>query len=313
MFCSPAFFTTTTKSLTVTRFIKNPSFDFSMDASRVFRRAEKLFGDTETVTEREVVNVLGRWQDTSDWNNIGLGAELDAILAKDGPLPLPKGKVIQERTPQRRKMLQKMGQVQRFLLVENVPTLPFTDEPLAASVGATAKELDAEPVSALALEVVFDALTASKSSFANKTDANLRRASYRTADGAFSAAAFGEDLAKGRVAIFSFAAVFYGTPNLIGAALAYKAGWFASVGDAVFGGSELFDLDAVLSSPLLYSGLMEPLVGRTPGGLAVPNLVGIGAYLGLFGILFVLLRSQVMSKRDRQSSPLQSLLEKDEC
>ena len=199
-------------------------------AMDVFKRAEVLFGG-ETVTEREVVNVIGRWKETSQWNDIGVAVQLDKMVAagvrskSQGTFSdRPTEVVDQQRTPERRKMLRKMGQVQRFLFVENVPTLPFKDAALARSVGASVRELNSEPLNPLALEVVFDALTQSKSSFANQTAANARRTSYQNKDGSFNAAALTSDLAAGRLYVYSFAAAFYGTQNLLVLAVLYKRG-----------------------------------------------------------------------------------------
>ena len=285
-------------------------------SAQTFKRAASILGG-ETVTEREVVNVIGRWSKTSDWNDIGLAAELDQIIAEaDGnstALRLrPKvGKIDQQRTPERREMLVRMGQVQRVFFVENVPMLPFTDAAMAASVGATAQELNAEPLSQLALDVVFDALTASKSTFANKEEADARRSTYTRPDGSFDAMALEADLGQGRFNIFAFGAVFYGTPNLIGLALGIKLGYFDALGDVFAGSGSPIDLGGVLGSPLLWAGLTEPLLGRTPEGLPVPNLPGLAAYVGLFATLFVIFRPQIISRTDRQASPLQDLLEKD--
>ena len=277
----------------------------AMDA---FKRAEVLFGG-ETVTEREVVNVIGRWKETSQWNDIGAAVQLDKMVAagvrskSQGTFSdRPTQVVDQQRTPERRKMLQKMGQVQRFLFVENVPTLPFKDAALARSVGASVRELNSEPLNPLALEVVFDALTQSKSSFANQTAANARRAKYQNKDGSFNAAALTSDLAAGRLYIYSFAAAFYGTQNLLVLAVLYKRGNLDGLLDG------LSHLGDVFSSPLLFAGLTAPLIGRTETDLLVPNLVGLGAYVGLFALLFYIFRPQILEGKDLQSSPLEKTI-----
>lgn len=299
-----------------------------MMADARFRRATSFIGG-DSVTEREIANVLGRWKDTAEWNDIGAAVDLDRMIAagersknsSQSFADRSSKTVDQERTPERRKMLSKMGQVQRFLFVDNVPTLPFQDAALASSVGASAAELNAEPVRPLALQIVFDGLTASKSSFANATEANARRASYQLPDGGLDAAALQADLAKARLNIFAFASVFYGTQAALLFAVAYKRGALDGLLDAAVGlgasggasggalGGEWADAWAnVWSSPegsaLLWAGLSAPLLGRTSDDVLVPNLQGFGAYAGGFAALFVLFRSRILSGRDAAASPL---------
>ena len=47
-------------------------------------------------------------------------------------------------------------------LLQNINALPFTNERLAASVGKSAAEFDAAPLTDAAVNVVFDALAESK-------------------------------------------------------------------------------------------------------------------------------------------------------
>lgn len=187
-----------------------------------FRRAESITGllDKNTVTEREIVNVIGRWKTHIDWD---VAPELDAV-PEDAPVLKweQRKKLDPARTPQRRRMLKKMGQVQRYLFVENVQSLPFKDEKLARSIGASARELNAEPVDELAAQIVFDALSVSKSGIAPKADCDARRASYTDAEGAFDVDAFSGDLGKARFNILAFLAAYPGVPNLIFLAVAYK-------------------------------------------------------------------------------------------
>lgn len=60
------------------------------------------------------------------------------------------------RRPQRRDFCRKRGLVQRCWHNENVAMLPFTDDALAASVGATVAELNAKQINPLAADIVFD-------------------------------------------------------------------------------------------------------------------------------------------------------------
>ena len=78
--------------------------------------------------------------------------------------------------------------------IANVGLLPFTDDALAASVGCTAAELNAEPIDQLAVDVVFDALAESQSGIVGREECDARRAAFTAADGAFDAAAFADGL-----------------------------------------------------------------------------------------------------------------------
>jgi hypothetical protein len=125
---------------------------------RTFCRAKDLLSREERATARQVVNVLGRWQSHAQWNEIGVAKELDKVDATDGFLAFRRSrvKVDPDRSPMRRAACRKLGQAQRFLLKENVGALPFRSAKLAASVGATVAELNREPISELACDIVFD-------------------------------------------------------------------------------------------------------------------------------------------------------------
>lgn len=86
---------------------------------------------------------------------------------------------------------------------------------MAASVGATAAELDATAPTWEACDVVFDALSRSQSGLVDKSLINERRAMYETADGAFDANAFAAELADARKNILVSLAIFPGSLNLI--------------------------------------------------------------------------------------------------
>tara|TARA_B100000513_G_scaffold188029_1_gene110827 strand:- start:216 stop:1088 length:873 start_codon:yes stop_codon:yes gene_type:complete len=264
-----------------------------------FRRAESLTGlfDRATVTEREIVNVLGRWKTHRDWD---VAPELDAV-PEDAPVLKwsERKKLDPARTPQRRRMLTKMGQVQRYLFVQNVQTLPFKEDKLARSVGASARELNAEPVSELAAEIVFDALSVSKSGIVPKDDCDARRASYVDADGAFDREAFSADVSQARFNILAFLAAYPGVPNLILLAVLYKknalqgfeeysADFTQKISEQwapVTSGGAAAGLMGMLNEPLLQDvdGVLVP----TPG-----NLLLIGA----FGALFFAVRPLVLGE-----------------
>jgi hypothetical protein len=106
------------------------------------------------VTARQVVNVLGRWQEYSDWNEgIGTKGKLDEYRSGDyyeDDVKALKTDFTQpieyyiSRRPQFINFCERYGLVARWVHNENVGQLPFTDEALAASIGATVEELNQE-------------------------------------------------------------------------------------------------------------------------------------------------------------------------
>jgi len=185
-----------------------------MVVDRTFRRAEDILYGVE-VPAREIVNVLGRFKTHKEWNDIGLAKLLDDpkwdAMTNTEMMSAPEYASLQAnvaRTPQRRRMLTKMGQAQRFLLVDNVPSLAFTSKAMAASVGLTVRELNDEPPTERALMIVFDAMSVSKSGIVEKVAADKRRASWESDDGSFDSDAFASDLSAGRLNILAFAAAF---------------------------------------------------------------------------------------------------------
>lgn len=144
-----------------------------LSASREFRRTSDLLQVTsDKVTTRQIVNCIGRWKTHQDWDSIGKAAKLDDIRSGDYydedleklATDFTKGaRYYNPRRPMFRNFCKTYGLVQRWVLCENTQLLPFTDEALAASVGATAAELNAEPIDALAANIVFDALCMSMS------------------------------------------------------------------------------------------------------------------------------------------------------
>ena len=165
------------------------------------------------------MNVLGRFNKCSNWNDAGIAKQMDDPRIqnlsrkeqKTSPLYQKLDSDDPARTPARRAMLKKMGQAQRCMLVDNVPSLAFRDQKLAASIGATASELNKEPVSELACDIVFDALTQSKSGFVSFVRADEARMSYQSADGSFDAATFEADLDAARLNVIKATAVFPGS------------------------------------------------------------------------------------------------------
>ena len=132
--------------------------------SEDFRRASDILQlGGSPVTARQIVNVLGRWEASDDWDSIGRTGKMDDFSSGDyydDDLPsfstnFSAGAAFyMARRPQRREFCKTYGLVQRWAHGENVAMLPFTDAALAASVGATVEELNAEPVDPLAAEIV---------------------------------------------------------------------------------------------------------------------------------------------------------------
>jgi len=187
-------------------------------SSRDFCRGNDFLQTGPRVSSRQVVAVLGRWRSYQQWDSIGVAKALDAVdLATVKPMSQmvggrrwlteeEKAQMSPARTPMRRDFCKRNGLVQRWIHDENVRLLPFKSKALAASVGATPRELNAEPISTLATDVVFDALSVSQSGIVSKTECDARRASYETEDGSFDEEAFAADLnrARGNV-IFAYA------------------------------------------------------------------------------------------------------------
>ena len=197
-----------------------PVLAFGESEDLSFCRTSDLLQAKDQATARQVVNVIGRWKTVEDWDTIGLSAELDGILA--GRIPYkapPKGQAVDTAaTVRRRDFCINRNLCQRYMFSRNVGLLPFKDNALAASVGATARELNGEPLEPLALDVVFDALMESQGGVLDKGVCDERRAAFDKAasdGGGFDAEAFTEALSRGRRNILLSYAVYPGIPNSI--------------------------------------------------------------------------------------------------
>ena len=185
-----------------------------IDASFPVRRRTQYTGDQ--VTARQVVNVLGRWKSRTDWNDAGIGRKrlIDDYRTGDyyeEDLPKmatdfnkPMQYYIARRPPIHGFLRAVWPRRQMEYHRENVGTLKFEDteenRALAASVGATVEELNAEPVEELAADVVFDALSQTGMvGFAEEEEVDRKRASFIGGDGSFNADAFGKSLVRSRV------------------------------------------------------------------------------------------------------------------
>ena len=181
-------------------------------ASKTFRRAE--FWDSDSATLLEVVNVIGRWERADEWSarseftEIADDARGESTIAQSGTL-------------KRYEMAQRTGTVERIAMVQNIAALPFRSEPLAAAVGLSIEEMNGQPISRAAVNVVYDALSQSRASLLPPDVIESRRRGWLSADGALDEGAFAASLFKARVAVIASWFVF-GKGNLIGLLVVLK-------------------------------------------------------------------------------------------
>ena len=202
-----------------------------------FARGDDLLGNGPKVDERAIVNVLGRWKSYKDWDTIGVALELDEILAGKRSYEVVEQKPGEDReyvakSPRRRDFCVRKGVVQRYILSENIGLLSFKNQAMAASIGCTVRELQAEPIDPLAVDIVFDALARSKSGIEVKEVVDERRASFETPEGGFDAAAFEAGLTDARGTIIRSLAVFPGVPFIIQCIVLYQIDAFSIAQDA---------------------------------------------------------------------------------
>ena len=107
----------------------------------------------------------------------------------------------QAATLNRYEMAQRLGYVERVALMMNIGKLPFQDEKLAKAMGLEVKDLDELPINPVAVNVVFDALSESKSSMLPPDVITRRRAQFFTDDGSVNELAFTLGLLKARLHI----------------------------------------------------------------------------------------------------------------
>ena len=188
-----------------------------------FCRGDDLFQTGSKADARAIVNVLGRWQKTDEWDTIGIAKELDEILAGERTYEVVEISPIDggdrdyvQKSPRRRDFCKRKGVVQRYILGETVGLLPFNNAAMAASVGATCDELNAEPIDPFAVDVVFDALSESKSGIEIKADVEARRASFQKMNGKFDEEAFAASLSEARAKIIKSLCFFPGSVIVLG-------------------------------------------------------------------------------------------------
>jgi hypothetical protein len=169
-------------------------------------------------------------EQADQWNTIGVARELDDVLEglrSDYPVGLDV-----EATPRRREFCKNKGLVQRYVLNATCSLLPVTNVKLAASVGATVRELTAEPIDPRAVDVVFDALAESQSGIEDEGTLNARRATFERADGSFNREAFAAALGAARAKVALSLCVWPGLPNVLFLFLALKLDAFSSAAES---------------------------------------------------------------------------------
>jgi len=210
-------------------------------ASASFTRATDVLSLGDQVPAKDVINVLGRWTSWTEWDGIGELVAIDKLFDENGrekvkqPAQQSSGLLTAKKgngdwvkkTPQRRGWCLRNGLVQRYWFSENVKLLPFKCEALAASVGSSCQEMNAMPISEMAIDVCFDALSRSQSGIIQRELCEERRSSYASAeDGGFDAAAFQSDLNSGKLTVVRSFMIFPGSIILVQAGLFYKLdGW----------------------------------------------------------------------------------------
>lgn len=156
--------------------------------------------------------MLGRWESSSEW-----AARTEFSVAKEKR----KEDMAQGATMARYDMARRNNAVERVALQQNVAKLPFTNARLAASMGSSVEELRERAVSKTAVNVVFDALSESKSGLLAQEVADQRRAKFFTAEGAIDEGALAAGLYKSRVAVMTSWLV-YGKGRIYGFAVFIK-------------------------------------------------------------------------------------------
>eukprot|EP00967_Tisochrysis_lutea_P078194 scaffold106388_cov24-Tisochrysis_lutea.AAC.1 len=155
--------------------------------AKTYRRAE--FWNEGSATLLDIVNVLGRWQSSSEWEKRTEFIEVEDVR---------ESTEMQAYSIKRYEMAQRLGQVERVALIQNTPKLRFTDEALAKGFGLTAKDFNSIELNPVAVNIVFDALAQSKNSLLPKDVVDDRRRGFVTQDGSLNEAAFSFALMKAR-------------------------------------------------------------------------------------------------------------------
>ncbi len=162
-------------------------------ASKTLRSAE-WWDEQSEATLLDVVNVLGRWQNSAEWKTRTRFAVPGSIREES---------MTQAASIDRYDYAVRNKLVERVALVQNVPNLPFRNAELAAAYGKTLDEMNALPVRPSAANIVFDALAQSKSSLLPEAVVDDRVQSFFNDDGTLNEGAIGAGMAKSRLAVTS--------------------------------------------------------------------------------------------------------------
>jgi hypothetical protein len=233
-----------------------------------FARGDDLLANGPKVSDFDIVNVLGRWKSYKDWDTIGVAKELDEILAGTRTYEVVEQAPGEDReyvskSPRRRDFCIRKGVVQRYIFQENIGLLPFKNQAMAASIGATVREMTAEPINPLAVKIVFDALAQSKSGIENKELVDERRKSFETPSGAFDAEAFERSLGAARGTIIRSLCAFPGVPFVIQAIVLWKIDAFSLAQEASG------DLLSTIQSSWERSGPFALLLAAAPVAIVI--------------------------------------------
>ena len=183
----------------------------SADPDKVLRRAE--FWEPETCTLLELINVLGRWESSTEWATRTEFAVVDKARDEN---------MAQGASVKRFEYAQRNSLGERVALNLNAPKLQFKDEKLAASVGKTVEEMNALPrPSKYACNVVYDALAQSKSGLIPPDVIMERRAGIVGDDGSLdlNALSYGINRARFTVILSWF---LFGKGQIIGGLVVLK-------------------------------------------------------------------------------------------
>ena len=176
-----------------------------------FRRAE--FWQDESCTLLDVCNVLGRWESSSEWSERTVFTEVTDFAANT---------VEHAATLERYERANKMGVVQRVAFRQNIASLPFRNEQLAASVGLTKDDFNALELNDDAISIVFDVLAESKSGLVAPEDVDARRAALLdTESGGLDETAFRVALYKARLLVIASWFV-WGKGNIVALSILLK-------------------------------------------------------------------------------------------
>ena len=222
--------------------------------SKVYRRAE--FWDPEQATLGDIVNVVGRWTQAEEWQT---RTQFETVENQRDETEY------QAATKERYEMAQRMGCVERIAMRQNVRTLPFVDEKLAAAYGMTCADFEAMPVSREAINIVYDALAESKSGLIPPAVVNQRRSEWLTPEGGLDEGRFSQGLYKSRsLVIVSW--FFLGKGQILGAVVGLKI-----IADT----TNFWEKYSVRRAPLRPPRFASPSLAR-----ALPKLTSLASLRG---------------------------------